>query len=424
MGIDIHNCMIVKMKYFLLAIILLLTTCTNKEASRSENETQHGSNKTERLADSLILGGRPYVNSSGEVFKKDETNLIGTVYCNFSPDAVGGRWHSFEGMEQLVNLEFLAIDGEGEILETLDFSPLASLTILENVSFRNGVIRRCGFAWTKHLTNTKKLGIEDEGDALASVDFTPLASLTKLEEINFSGNITSLPDLTKLRNICSIGIGGYVAAALESLEGIGAPNAESIRIRNSKEIVSFVPLNNLMYLEELQLWINGEKVYKIAEMSNLPSLKELGLYMGNTKIDLQGIENISSLEVLYAGGCEPFNIEGIGKLANLRYLNINLISSEPSLEFLRGMPKLAGLDLEADSKREDYGYVAKAYQVLDLSPLATVKSLQQLSCIGFIIKNISALDVLNIQGYMYLVGSRFYDETEKSKHTFYFEIGE
>jgi Leucine-rich repeat (LRR) protein len=280
-------------------------------------------------------------------------------------------------MEQLVNLRFLAIDGEGGISETLDFSPLATLSKLESVTFGNGVIIRCGFAWIDYLANIIKLNIGDEGDSIVNIDLSPLASLTKLEEINFRGSITRLPDLTKLKNIRSLGIVSYtVAAALESLEGIGAPNLKSIRITNSKEIDSFAPLSNLIYLEELQIWNTGERVYKIAEVSNLPRLKHLGLYMGKTSMDLQGIENMSALEVLYAHDCEPFNIEGIGKLSNLRFLSLNLISPKPSLEFLRGMPNLMSLGLNGDSKREDYDYGAEAYQVLDISPLATVKNLR------------------------------------------------
>jgi Leucine-rich repeat (LRR) protein len=422
------------MKYLWLAIILLLSSCTSKENVSPAVETlpilPANSDQNELLTEPLILGGRPYVDSSGKAFQKDEAHLIIAVYCNFSPGTAGNRWHSFEGMEQLVNLKFLRIDGETEILETLDLTPLASLTKLEEVTFRKGVIRNGGFRWMEQLTNIKEIEFDVEGDILATVDFTPLASLIKLEKLDFSEKITHLPDLTKLMNIRSISIGTdttYTAVEnkLESLEGIGAPNVRKIWISSHKKIDSFAPLNNLMHLEMLEIWGTGEKAYKIADMANLPSLKHLAFYMmGNTKIDLHGIENMSALEVLYAGNCEPFNIEGIGKLANLRYLYLNLISPEPSLEFLRDMPHLSSLSLEADSKREDYYDDAQAYQVLDMSPLATVKSLQQLSCLKFIIKNISALDVLNIQDNISLVGCRLYDETEKSKHYLLFEIWE
>jgi hypothetical protein len=330
-------------------------------------------------------------------------------------------------MEQLVNLEFLAIDGEGEIFETLDFSPLASLTKLENISFRNGILRKCSFAWVEHLAYTKRLRIEDGGDNLATIDFTPLASLTRLEEINFRGSITRLPDLTKLKNIHSLVIS---AADLENLDGIGAPNAKSIRI-NSNKIGSFAPLNNLMYLEELKIWSKNKRTYKIADMANLPSLKSIELDMVNAKIDLQGIEKMQMLKDISIWYSEPFNIEGIGKLKNIERLNLNIISPEPSLEFLRDMQNLLTLALLADYNRKGFNNSSEAYQVLDMRPLATAKNLKRLDCYGFIIKNISALDGLETLstdeypgiGFVSLLYSRLYDETEKSRHSLVFEVG-
>jgi hypothetical protein len=131
---------------------------------------------------------------------------------------------------------------------------------------------------------------------------------------------------------------------------------------------------------------------------------------------------MTALEELYAYSTQPFNIEGIGALANLRILTINLISPAPSLEFMRDMPNLQSIRLEADS-RAPYAFPLRtgAYQILDLSPLAMLKNLKSLACRGFIIKNISALDVLDTFGGIDLVGSRLYDETEKSRHRLSFE---
>jgi hypothetical protein len=150
-----------------------------------------------------------------------------------------------------------------------------------------------------------------------------------------------LPDLTKLANLRVILIGSYSTIAnLESLEGIGAPNVRKIEIRNEKEIDSFAPLNNLLSLEFLEIKSPSEKIYKIADMANLPNLKGLDLYMGNAKVDLLGIENMSALESLSLQDCEPFNIKVIGNLKNLEILSLNITSPEPSLEFLRNMPNL------------------------------------------------------------------------------------
>jgi hypothetical protein len=409
------------MKYYCLVIILLLVGCTSKEKVSSPVETEHIlPADNEQLVDLLILDGRPYVDSGGKAYKKDEAHLITGIICNFSPDA-DSRWHSFEGMEQLVNLVYLTIRGEVGIPETLDFSPFESLSKLENVTLRKGVLRGYTLKEMKHFMSLKDLSIEEEGGILATLDFSPLASLSKLESINFNGNITRLPDLTMLTNLRTIYTGSYYTptVALESLEGIGAPNLREISITNIKEIDSFAPLNNLMYLEKLRIEIRseGEKVHKVADMANLPNLKRLDLMNGYTKIDLHGIENMSSLEILLLSYCEPINIEGIGKLANLKSLYINLISPEPSLEFLRDMPNLSVLYLHADEARFSMYPLPEPDQILDLNPLATVKSLVVLECRYFIIKNISALGILErLNPVIVLIGSRLYDETEKSKY--------
>jgi hypothetical protein len=229
-----------------------------------------------------------------------------------------------------------------------------------------------------------------------------------------------LPDLSGLENLRSISIMG---SQLENLKGIGAPNARGIEIGSEKDIDSLSPLNNLPYLESLRIVLPRErkKEYKITDMANLPALKNLQFYIG--EIDLKGIENLSRLEGLrFEECCHPFNIEGIGRLNSLERLFIKLTSPEPSLEFLRGMPNLSLLYLYADSR----AYETEAFQVLDLSPLATLKKLQlhEFGCRNFIIKNVSALDALaeSERGYIDLNRCRLYDETEKSKHKLVFEF--
>jgi hypothetical protein len=364
------------LKNFLFVLfILLLTNCTGKtttvppsDANKTESEQiADNANKTEskQIADPLILGGKPYVDFDGKAYRKDEAGLITSLTCNFNPDATV-RWHSLEGIEQLVNLKGISIYGEN----------------------------------------------------LDAVDFTPLSSLYNLEELFIRGNITRLPDLTRLEHLITISIyNANYFSGLVSFEGIGAPNVRRINILNFGEgIDSLAPLNNLPYLEELKINGDGSTMLRIADMSNLPSLKELVLLMESTQIDLQGIEKLSAIEELLFSESNPFNIEGIGKLKNLRDLGLKLLSPEPSLEFLRNMPNLSYLGLVANKSEPD--------QVLDVSPLATLKNLRALGCINFIIKNISALDVLdalNVQddessGIIYLYGCRLYNKTDKSKH--------
>jgi hypothetical protein len=442
------------MKYAWLVIILLLINCTdnkkNRQATMKEDETQYnilpagngqqGSDKSESLADPLILDGRPYIDK-GKAYSRNEAHLITYMHCTFS--LIDEKlWHSFEGMEQLVNLKNMSIYLEREI-NTVDFTPLASLPNLKSIALNGTIVSLYNLKGLKQLVNLEDLSIYWEGETVADVDFTPLASLPKLESLSFNRYITRLPDLTMLTNLRDISIGNLsTSAMLESLERIGAPNVRRITINNGREINSFAPLNNLVYLEFLIIKTLGEKEYKIADMANLPGLKHLQIAARSGKIDLQGIEKLSGLKYLEiaAGGkidlrgieklsaleelwleCESFNIEGIGKLSNLKYLGLYLISPEPSLEFLRGMPNLRELYCKAGYLQSFSSYEIGASQVLDVSPLATLKNLWNLQCRGFIIKNISALDILKFSWGIDLIDSRLFDEKEESKHNLVFE---
>jgi Leucine-rich repeat (LRR) protein len=350
------------MKKCLLILSILLFSCEKQHENRTlvipSNKVK--TTESKQLADLLILGGRPYADSKGKLYRKDEAEQIETLTCDFNSDAVV-RWHSFDGIEQLVNLRSLSVDGKN----------------------------------------------------LDTVDFTPLISLSNLEELIIRGNITCLPNLSTLEKLSSV----YIRySRLGSLEGIEAPNIRRIEIRNSNEIDSFAPLNNLLHLEELVISGGESKIYKIADISNLPKLKCLQLFMYRTKIDLQGIENLSALEELSIPWSEPFNFEGIRKLDKLEKLTLNLTSLEPSLEFLRDLPNLRELALNADVDIQSFTpREPGAYQVLDMSPIATLKNLRVLSCEDFIIKNIAVLDIFDTLS-LYLAGSRLYDKTDKSKH--------
>jgi Leucine-rich repeat (LRR) protein len=338
---------------------------------------------------------------------------------------------SLEGIEQLVNLKKLAISGKN--LDTVDFTPLSSLYNLETLYISGNITRLPDLAGLerlssiriydslleslegiKQLVNLKKLDIN--GENFDTVDFTPLLSLYNLETLYIGGNITRLPDLTGLERLSSIAISDSL---LESLEGIGAPNVTYINIENGKAIDSFAPLNNLIYLECLTIYGAGGKCYRIADMANLPSLRIFEVTMLNSKIDLQGIENLSALKQFHVSDTEISNIKGIGKLNKLESLALYLTEAEPSLEFLRGMPNLGSLFLKCPIPSADY--TEAAWQILDLGPVSTLEKLHHLSVRGFILKNIAAVDALELSWrYVDAHFSRLYDETEESRYLFEF----
>ncbi|MDR1837763.1 MAG: hypothetical protein LBQ89_08915 [Treponema sp.] len=147
-------------------------------------------------------------------------------------------------------------------------------------------------------------------------------------------------------------------------------------------------------------------------------------------IDLRGISRFTSLEVLYFSDSEPYNIEDIGELINLRIISVNLTSPIPSVEFIKNLNNLEHILFYGNNHFYPYGLPSaytteilesEATQILDVSPLASLKNSKSIFCRNFILKNISALDALDV-GTIDIMGSRLYDKTEKSKHYLLFRL--
>jgi len=255
--------------------------------------------------------------------------------------------------------------------------------------------RRSSIENLEMLYNLKELHIR--GENFDKVDFSPISSLLNLEELEIEGNITRLPDLTHLERLSKIEI---KKSALESLKGICGSRIEKLNIQTSAK-------NNT--------------VLKISDMKNMTGVESFWFEGG--KIDLHAIENLSSLKFMYLSLCEPFNIEGIGQLQNLEQLTMNIIDPNPTIAFLKDLPNLESVNLHGNYNLEtgDFYSYYEPTQVLDVSPLASLKKIGSISCDNFIIKNISALDTLDMM-IINLWGSRLYDVTEKSKHPLYFKM--
>jgi hypothetical protein len=464
-------------KYVLILGIVFLACCAKQHGSGTQTGTVDTSPDVNDKTKPLMIGGKQFINSRydleeefPEIKKKAFTmddNIDNILYLHFDIDPLDSyKMNSLEGIEQLYNAQnLISIGISGRNLDTVDLSPLERFTSISELnltiwgssrllpelaafkSLRKLVISLVTFE-EHYILNVPPSLIDftlDRVVDLHNVDLSAIETLHDLHSLWIAGNNVKLPDLTKLENLRNITLGSrYYDAALESLEGIGAPNVEKIRIWNMKEIESLVLLNNLLNLELLEIHTPArEGEYKLENLpglrrlvmgidgtidlqgiSNLSSIKHLQIGMFGT-IDLQGIEKLQSLEHLELNYPEPTNIEGIGKLKNLKLLHIHLTMPEPSLEFLRGMPNLMHLGLSGTPRN------GEVYQVLDMTPLATLKKLRWFDCDYFVIKNISALDGLEslcvsdedfpARPFLWLEGSRLYDETEKSRYMLWFE---
>jgi len=387
-----HFARFMKMKFFIFTIILLITNCKDKSSIAIKSNTE-----TNKEIPQLVFD--------------EKTNNI--ITAEIVPLLIGGRIITEDGkplkntIDEINNIYSLYL-----IIDPLDHERRSSLENLEL------------------LQNLKDITIR--GKNLDKVDFSPISSLLNLEKLEIIGDITRLPDMTHLKRLRKIEIKydipdnfrDFILPKLESFNGISAPNLKEINVKaGSGNIDSLAPLNNLLELESLNIVCYSDRVLKIADMTNLPSLKSFTFIGG--KLDMSGIEHLSSLEILVIYDCDPINLEGIGKLNKLEHLMVNLVSDKPSIEFLKNITSIISLDIFGYYRENNNNNYRNdvILQVLDASPIATIKTIKYLLFENIIIKNISNLDVLDeISGGIRLRESKLYDEKETSKHGFNYGI--
>lgn len=367
----------IHMKLFLLIIIILFSSCGI--ARTTYNVKLSVTHEQEPVP--LILGGKHYEGRVGDVVPID---TIGTR------DWIDEPRKCF--IEDASSLLYVTFD-----IDPLDQNKMNSL---ENVEL---------------LTNIKSLRIY--GKNLDRVDFNPLSALSNLEFFYIKGDISSPPDLTALKKLTDIAIR---ESALESFEGLGAPNVKRMHIE-METFDSLAPLSNLTELEFLDIGTPRSTFSAIGGIRNVPRLKTL--FLGTSGIiDLTGIEQMTGLVDLRLGlRATPVNAQGISRLHNLELLVMSIIENEnSSIEYLRELPNLRSVSIYGMAWVSSLdGEIKEPYQILDVSPLEKSHKLERIALEGFIIKNVLALNHLEnlIYNAIILNESRLFDESEAERST-------
>jgi hypothetical protein len=368
-----------KANLYILFTFLILIGCTNKSsAAKQPNETDM----------------QTFFNDNEEINTDTQTISDNDAEEKLEPLIIGGKQYRGRLGERVQFGTSRYIPGDPVVctIENIDKFIIVTLWVDPEDPERRSSLQNLEL-----LHNIKELSIG--GKNLDKVDFSPISLLTKLKKLEIEGNITRMPDMTNLNQLREVEV---KEAALKSFEGINGISIEKLFIESPGS--------------------NSNTMQKISDMKNLNNLKNFSFMYG--KIDLKGIDRFSSLEILDLLFCEPNNINSINSLNNLIYLSFNLISENPSIEFVKNMPNLYSVCFYGNLHLYNYRYHLDDYnptQVLDVTPLAVLYKLQNIVCKNLIIKNISTLDMLDLYNNNF-VGSRLYDETEKSKHFLHFEF--
>jgi len=217
-------------------------------------------------------------NRVRDVIDKPEGNLylddvINTRALHFDRYYPGHRLNSFEGIENLKNLEKLVFAG----YDIDDLSPLTELNNLKSLEFG---------AWEPTFIE----------------DLSPLGKLQSLEKLNIGANITS--DISPVGNLV---------------------NLKELRLWRS------IPEGDISFMSNLKslsiLNIADNRIKDISALSALTNLVELNLGVNQIE-DISALEKLIRLEILVLGGSQEGvistgnKIKDISPIKNLTNLSL------------------------------------------------------------------------------------------------------
>ncbi|MDF7640658.1 leucine-rich repeat domain-containing protein [Bifidobacterium sp. ESL0784] len=278
--------------------------------------------------------------------------------------SLNGRVESLKGIENLVNLTYLNIDGNYvqslarlanlTKLQTLycngnevsDFSPLSKLTSLQVLSLNN-----------------RQDNSGSNPDSLLSIDLAPLAGLIGLKVLRLNNlkfkSVASLAGLVNLNELDIESAGIIDGSPLASLVNL-------TRLDISKNDLGSIDMvrsmTNLRKLYAGQQNTGGSlQIRDVSALETLTNLQELDL-SGNAIADISPLRGMANMRVLWIGGNRISDISTLSGMTALTSLSIDYNEIQ-SLEPLRGLTQLR--TLKADDNN-----------ISDISPLAGLTKLE------------------------------------------------
>jgi len=322
-----------------------------------------------------------HINETGGVLNTVEPGFLRNAQNLRSLELIGVRLSDPSVLGSLVNLRHLNLTSAA----VTDPSIYESLTKLESLILARNIISDVEFI--RPLKNLKHLDlsfndIADE-DLLtirsiaglrslklywnSIADVSPLRKLTRLEHLNFGGNqvvdISALGTLTQLRSLSVSGNDILDFGVLNNLVNLKILSLDISERRHA------APLSGLKHLEELYIYVGGDKGSNgfpdgtslgIGFLGNLGKLRKLLIHSAG--IDSLGpIPRLKNLEYLDLRHNRITSLKGIGRLSRLQQFNLNHNAeinretgwvSELDIEELSKLSSILYLSLEGNGIRE------------------------------------------------------------------------
>ncbi|MCD5324438.1 MULTISPECIES: leucine-rich repeat domain-containing protein [Pontibacillus] len=277
---------------YLVLLGIILTSCTNNEATKEAGHSQVSSIVKQELEEKL--------NKDFEDITKNDLKEIKSLELNASK----------------------------EVAEPLDISGISELTNLENLSV-NFPIKSEDKDLLSKLSNLKRLNIENV-NIENTLDISNLVQLEHLDLINCSVNdLSFLQELTNLRSLL------LDQNSINDLSPIRDLTELSALYLRSNNITSIEPLSNLTNLKYLNIESNHiENLRPLLDMNELESL-----YANNNPItDLSPLTD-KSVRLLSIKGTKVSDTKTITTLKKLSSVDIR-DTNITKIEKLKVLPEL------------------------------------------------------------------------------------
>lgn len=313
----------------------------------------------------LEIAIRSTLNKPTGDLTESDLETLEWLYADY-PAQVDTQIESIEGLQFAVNLLVLGLSGN----QISDLSPLAELENLGELYFGGNPVS--GFSSL-------------QGQSIGVLDLTDGGTLTDLEFLNgidiraldLSGteveDWSSLSQLTTLRNLT---LDQCKFNQLEYLSGLSQLSYLSMN-RNEIDDISTLPELNL-----LGLYLSDNQIEDLSPIARMVALQEFNA-AGNLIADLAPLSNLLQLDTLILS---DNRIEDLAPLANLTQIDTLKLDRNQirNLAPLKELSTLSDLNLEEN-------------QISGLAPLASLTQLGGLHLAGNRITNLTPLSGLEIR---------------------------
>ncbi|MEC7984250.1 MAG: leucine-rich repeat domain-containing protein, partial [Myxococcota bacterium] len=261
-----------------------------------------------------------------------------------------------------------------------DFSPLQALSSLSQVTLSD--LRH--FSDLSVLSNAKGMDVLEFDTLPSFVDLAPIQRLSNLSSLRIEG-CTSVSDVSPIGGLAALSsLVMNDCPAHKSVSLFDLPRLKDVVLNDTIEEISY---QNLPSLTEFS--VSRLPNLKHVSLANMSGLQELRILDCPNLTRLQADDTCDQIQSIYVSACPSLSIDSVlSRQKNIRKLVLSSLESISEVPILKNGEQLTDLSLLCPNLRDLRGLSAypnltnlglSGSAVQDLSPIAGLKNLQELS---------------------------------------------